>query len=64
MLRLVGLCLAALVAGAAIPAAAQNAPAGSCKLPDGSWCWPVATTIYGQPCECPGPNGTVIGITQ
>ena len=30
-----------------------NAPAGSCLKRDGSWCWPVSPTSYGQPCTCP-----------
>ena len=34
-------------------ARAQSAPSGSCALPDGSWCWPVAPTSYGQRCFCP-----------
>lgn len=34
-------------------AQAQNAPRGSCLLPDRSWCWPVSPTSYGRRCFCP-----------
>ncbi len=30
-----------------------QAPAGSCLLPSGEWCWPVSPSRYGQPCSCP-----------
>ncbi|MEL6519772.1 MAG: hypothetical protein AAFQ66_02340 [Pseudomonadota bacterium] len=39
----------------------QNAPLGSCLLPDGRWCWPVAPAETGAPCECPTTDGLLAG---
>jgi hypothetical protein len=44
---------------------AQDAPAGSCMVPSGEWCWPIAPLTYGDPCECPTPDGGFeAGIVQ
>lgn len=47
------------------PLHAQDAPRGACLLPSGEWCWPIAPLTYGDPCECPMPDGTfVAGVVQ
>jgi hypothetical protein len=49
---------ALLLLNLATAANAQQAPTGSCLIPDVGWCWPVLSVPFGQRCECPGPNGT------
>lgn len=47
------------------PAVAQQAPTGSCLIPNVGWCWPVQPVPYGQVCECPGPDGLpVLGVMR
>ncbi|MEW9920043.1 hypothetical protein AB2B41_10535 [Marimonas sp. MJW-29] len=55
-LLIVALLFTLLPAGQRL--AAQEAPPGSCMLPSGEWCWPIAPLTYGDPCECPKPDGT------
>lgn len=57
-LFMIGLTLASSIAQA------QNAPPGSCLLPDGRWCWSPKPTAPGAGCMCPTPDGPRYGTTQ
>ncbi|KIT15356.1 hypothetical protein jaqu_29710 [Jannaschia aquimarina] len=53
-----------LLVALSAPAVAQQAPAGSCLLPDGKWCWPTVPATYGAVCECQTSDGPRQGVGQ
>ena len=59
-------CILALVTTTllTVGAAAQQAPQGSCLLPNGQWCWPLTPVAYGAICACTTAQGPMQGIMQ
>lgn len=56
------IAVAVILIGAAV--AAQQAPYGSCLMPNGQWCWPQIPGNFGETCICVTPNGSFYGTIQ